>query len=391
MRSLPCGEPQAIAFVCLLLVDGTSGFITPAVATSRTVVHCRCAAVAATGTGDMDDARKRLELERLERCLTVANLEGKAEAAEEVQDLPAAIEAYEALLALQPPDSPDLREEDAARRALQQLLLESARREIEVCGDDGCQTDGPSVPTEAAASFIRGEIRRAQLLGEESRKKLAMRALDDVGKIRSGVVRLLQLSVDRAQADADKAQSEQAYLRLVEGQPGWIAGMQLGEATRRMNDARLLRKSVESDLNRLELQLLQGDPSLSFIRDVLRSTRNEQLSCEQSLWLQEQFDTGALPRDPELLRTLLAQARRDPELVTRLVTQAKDSRGQDIYTRKKNRNSLEAFERQSLQVLQMLDQQDCSPRDATSQSKSAQDGSSTPPAPSDGAGPSERS
>jgi len=391
MRSLPRGEPQAIAFVCLLLVDGTSGFITPAVATSRTVVHCRCAAVAATGTGDMDDARKRLELERLERCLTVANLEGKAEAAEEVQDLPAAIEAYEALLALQPPDSPDLREEDAARRALQQLLLESARREIEVCGDDGC-TDKPSAATEAAASFIRGEIRRAQLLGEESRKKLAMRALDDVGKIRSGVVRLLQLSVDRAQADADKAQGEQAYLRLVEGQPGWIAGMQLGEATRRMNDARLLRKSVESDLNRLELQLLQGDPSLSFIRDVLRSTRNEQLSCEQSLWLQEQFDTGALPRDPELLRTLLAQARRDPELVTRLVTQAKDSRGQDIYTRKKNRNSLEAFERQSLQVLQRLDQQDRSPsEDASGQGKSAQDGSSTSAAPEDGAGPSGRS
>jgi len=137
---------------------------------------------------------------------------------------------------------------------------------------------------------------------------------------------------------------------------------------------------------------LQGDPSLSFIRDVLRSTRNEQLSCEQSLWLQEQFDTGALPRDPELLRTLLAQARRDPELVTRLVTQAKDSRGQDIYTRKKNRNSLEAFERQSLQVLQRLDQQDRSPsEDASGQGKSAQDGSSTSVAPEDGAGPSGRS
>ena len=34
-----------------------------------------------------------------------------------------------------------------------------------------------------------------------------------------------------------------------------------------------------------------------------------------------QFESGALPRDPELLRTLLEQARRDPELVTRLVTQ----------------------------------------------------------------------
>lgn len=284
----------------------------------------------------MDDSRA-LELARLERCLIVANLESKAEAAEEAQDLAGAIEAYEELLTLQPPDSPSLREEDAARRALQQLLLESARREVEACGNDGCEAEsGPAVPSEVAASFIRSELRRAQEIGEESRKVLAMRALDDVRRIRNTVVRLLQLSEEQAKEDADKAQGEQAYLRLVEGQPGWIAGWQLGEATRRRNDARLLRKSVESDLNRLELQLLQGDPSLAFLRQVLRSTRSEELSCSQSLWLQEQFESGALPRDPQLLRTLLAQARRDPELVTRLVTQAKDSRGRDIYTRKKN-------------------------------------------------------
>ena len=78
-----------------------------------------------------------------------------------------------------------------------------------------------------------------------------------------------------------------------------------------MDDARLLRKSVESDLNRLELQLLQGDPSLAFIRDVLKTTRirDEPLPLEGcSLWLKEQIDSGALPRDPELLRTLLQQA-----------------------------------------------------------------------------------
>jgi len=289
--------------------------------------------------GNMGAARRKLELAQLERCLTIANLESKAEAAEEAQDLPGAIEAYEELLAVQPPDSPGLREKDAARRALQQLLLESARRELETCGSEGCEVPDNSVPSEMAASFIKGELRRAQRVGEESRRTLAMRALDDVAKIRSAVVRVLQLSEDRATTDAQKAQDEQAYLRLVEGQPGWIASWQLGEATRRRDDARLLRKSVESDLNRLELQLLQGDPSLSFLRDVLRSTRTEQISS-QSLWLQEQFESGALPRDPELLRTLLAQARKDPELVTRLVTQAKDWRGQDIYTRKKNDQSL---------------------------------------------------
>ena len=287
------------------------------------------------------DGRRMLEVQALERCLTMANLEGQIEEAEEAQDLPRLIMAYEALLELQPPDSPDLREDMAARRALQQLLLESARRELEACrSEDGCALESTRVPSEMAAEFVRGELKRAQRVGEESRKALAMRALDDVRKIRNSIVRLLQLSEDQAKEDADRAKGEQAYLRLVEGQPGWLAGWQLGEATRRRNDARLLRKSVEADLNRLELQLLQGDPSLAFVRDVLRSTRNEwTCSRSDSLWLQEQFDSGALPRDPELLRTLLAQARHDPELVMRLVTQAKDSSGHDIYTRKKNDNS----------------------------------------------------
>ena len=105
-----------------------------------------------------------------------------------------------------------------------------------------------------------------------------------------------------------------------------------------MDDARLLRKSVEADLNRLELQLLQGDPSLAYFRSVLKSTRNEPLPLEEtgSLWLQEQYEQGALPRDPELLRTLLGAARHDPEMVVRLVTQAKDPDGKDIYTRRVN-------------------------------------------------------
>lgn len=50
-------------------------------------------------------------------------------------------------------------------------------------------------------------------------------------------------------------------------------------------------------------------------------------------WLKEQFETGALPPDPQLLRSLLAQAKRDPDLIARLVAQAKDSTGQDIFER----------------------------------------------------------
>jgi len=155
--------------------------------------------------------------------------------------------------------------------------------------------------------------------------------------VRSAVVRLLDLTETQAQQAAERAAGEQSYQRLVEGMPGWLAGWQLAEATRRVDDARLLRKTAEADLNRLELQLLRGDPSLAFIREVLKTTRNEPLPLEEnSLWLKEQFESGALPRDPEMLRVLLDQARTDPERVVRLVTQAKDNKGRDLYTRREN-------------------------------------------------------
>lgn len=137
-----------------------------------------------------------------------------------------------------------------------------------------------------------------------------------------------------AQAEKDEATAarEQQLDRLVEGGSGWFAGWQMEEARRRSADARLLRKSFESDINLIELQLLQGDPTLAFIRDLLRRTRSDP-EPPQSVWLKEQFETGALPRDPELVRTLICEARRDPKRVERLVAQAKDSQGRDVYTR----------------------------------------------------------
>lgn len=297
-----------------------------------------------------EDERRRLEIKRLEECLKVANLEAAAEEAEANNNLPGVIAAYEELLSLEPPTSPGLREEDAARRALQQLLLESAQRELEACLEvEGCDVGGPawgsSVPSEfieeemrRAPQFIESELRRAQRAGEESRKVLATRALADVKRVRTAVVDLLELTESQAREAAEKAAGEQAESRLLDGDPGWLAGWQKAEAQRRMDDTRLLRKSVEADLNMLELQLLQGDPSLSFLRNVLTATRNDPLPLEAtgSLWLQEQFEQGALPRDPELLRTLLRAARDDPEMVVRLVTQAKDGEGKDIYTRREN-------------------------------------------------------
>ena len=217
--------------------------------------HLRCAAVRACEGAASEEERleecRLEELEPLERCLRVATLEASAEQAESEKNLLAAIAAYEELLALQPPCSPDLREQDAARRALQaphpphpprpsraplpphrseprftsphplaphacpqcrlctlrpnpaphpappspaprtpvghllpsrraqELLLESARRELAACDED-----------EECSSFIEGELQRAQKLGEESRKFLAARSLADLGKVRATVVTL---------------------------------------------------------------------------------------------------------------------------------------------------------------------------------------------------------
>ena len=49
--------------------------------------------------------------------------------------------------------------------------------------------------------------------------------------------------------------------------------------------------------------------------------------------LREQFETGALPRDPLLVQALLEQAQRDPGLVARLVAEAKDAKGASVSTR----------------------------------------------------------
>ena len=268
------------------------------------------------------------DMETFKRNLWLSNLEGKAEVLAAKGDLAGAIATYEELLTAQPPTSSELSQAAAARRALQQLLLESLRRERDACGVDGCG-DGQT-------SLLEQTRNAAQAMGEEARQRLATRALEDVNRLRASVVRLLEATEMQAVADAEEAAGTMAYQRLVEGENGWFAGWQRDEAKKRVADARLLRKSVESDLNRLELQLLQGDPSLAWIRELLNRTRGRPEPPTESVWLQEQIASGALPKDPELLRTLLEQARRDPDLVVRLVTQAKDSKGRDLYTRAVN-------------------------------------------------------
>ena len=281
--------PVATGLYMLLLTLGGAALLlihpAPLLGPVTARQHFRCAAVRACEGASSEEERleecRLEELEPLERCLRVATLEASAEQAESEKDLLAAIAAYEELLALQPPCSPNLREQDAARRALQaprpprpsraplpphrsesrltsprpliprpcpqcrlctlrpnpalhpapplaappsprcaqELLLESARRELAACDED-----------EECSSFIEGELQRAQKLGEESRKFLAARSLADLGKVRATVVRLLELSESQAAEAAERARGTQSYQRLVDGDPGWLAGFQLVEA-----------------------------------------------------------------------------------------------------------------------------------------------------------------
>ena len=98
-------------------------FIHPAPLLGPCTVRQRFAAVrACEGAANEEERLEEGQLEELamlERCMRVATLEASAEQAESEKDLLAAIAAYEELLALQPPCSPNLREQDAARRALQ--------------------------------------------------------------------------------------------------------------------------------------------------------------------------------------------------------------------------------------------------------------------------------
>jgi len=90
-----------------------------------------------------------------------------------------------------------------------------------------------------------------------------------------------------------------------------------------------MRKIAENDLNRLQRALLRGDPLVAFLRDAWQRSQGQlpppavqTLVSERSedvMWLREQFERGALPKDPVLIASLLEQARRDPDLVTRLV------------------------------------------------------------------------
>ena len=237
----------------------------------------------------------------------------------------------------------------SAKRGVQELVLLSHRRGLE---------DTISLRVEFVRKKQDTEARLAQQLlpplRKASRKDAAARsvATDRVRRIGLRDVEQLRRLVD---SDLDTT------TRKVEGDSPLYRGPLAALRPRALADLEKLRKVARSDINRLELRILRGDPTLTFVRELLRKagllpktatpsfvaragftaaagdggggggdggdgakSADALSSANAGFWIREQFERGALPRDPALISALLVQARRNPELVTRLATEAKE-------------------------------------------------------------------
>ena len=260
-----------------------------------------------------------------------------AEAYEASRDIEGAIYAYERLLLLEPPSAAALPPAVAAKRSVQELVLLSHRR-----GLQDARAVGSAVKATAGSAVEAG-----QGVGEAAVATFTERALADVRGLRrviEGDLDVLESTIAAlADMTADDNEEGEAESREVEEPPPPGSPLTL-LARKAKGDVGTLRKIVRNDFNTLELQLLRGDPTLSAARDLLRwiSGGEEEAAplsedSLQAMQLREQFEKnwedGALPRDPLLVRSLLEQAKRDPELVARLILEAKDPSGRDLKAR----------------------------------------------------------
>jgi len=247
--------------------------------------------------------------EEVEECLietdqaVTEGWEGLAEAFEASMDIRGAIYAYERLLELEPPNAPGLKPAVAAKRGVQEIVLLSHRRGLE-----------------DSAGLRRG-LRK---VGVKSRRTITAQGLQDVESLRQ-----------RLEGDIGIVEEDLTSMKTAVPTVSPVVNKALA-------DLAVIRKIALSDINRLQLTLVRGDPLLSFLQDALNRARglappplplDVSDQSEAVFWLKEQFDKGAIPNDPQLVSALLEQAKSDPDLVARLVAEAKDARGLDIATR----------------------------------------------------------
>ncbi len=257
--------------------------------------------------------------------------ERQAEAYELVRDIDGAIYAYDRLLKLEPSSTPGLSAAVAAKRGVHDLVMLSHRNGLE---DTSIVSLG------------------LQAVGEERVRSVTSREITDVENLR----RVVEKEFDAVEGALEK-RAAQMGVEVVRGegeaagqgaQPGEKLGPLASLAARSVDDLRILRKLARSDLNFLELNLLRGDPLLAFLRDAVSKISGNDLfpasgappalaalpeDSVNAIWLREQFEKGALPRDPFLISGLVERAKTDPQLVKRLVSEAKDAKGEDVFTR----------------------------------------------------------
>ena len=304
------------------------------------------------GSESSDEAAALL---RSPTVLTEA-LERLAESYEGARDIRGAIDAYERLLALEPPSARWLPQATKAKRGVQELVLLSHRRGM---ADTGKIASG----LQAAGESSRRSITARAILDVENVRKVVERDCDTLEALANRTVLASPLKGSIAAPDDEQPPED---LKVC-----WLRGKL---ATKSLEDLRVIRKIARSDINRLELTILRGDPLLTAIRegrfswliperfkkDIRPLPSFEQRAplpggsaaaeelwrqaevwrlvdipqeSEQGMWLREQFESGALPQDPLLVMSLLEQAKKNPQLVARLVREAKDGRGEDLFTR----------------------------------------------------------
>lgn len=263
----------------------------------------------------LEDAQYAVQLcgSRAEVDLKVRAIawERLAETYESVRNIKGAILAYEQLLIIEPSFDPRLSPALSAKRGVQELVLISHRRGLE------------------GAVEVRKGLRQAE---KASRESITSRALQDVERLRNLVDKDIQ-TIERV--------AEERSLRGGSGPRDTFA-------SRAMRDVRTMRQVVFSDINTLQMQILRGDPTVTFLRTLQNAldTRGGQCQPErrlstlqqlseladlsagdipadqQAFWLREQFESGALPSDPVLVRSLVEQARQNPDVITRLMADA---------------------------------------------------------------------
>ena len=188
-----------------------------------------------------------------------------AEACEAMQDIEGAITAYEQLLILEPPFAAGQSSATAVKRGVQELVLLSHTR-----GLDDARLLRRELGSKAAAdvqklrdselgSTLRDKAVRDKALVSRGVGTVTDKALQDVESLR----RLVESDLDQLEDLTQRTYgTDTGPLGLGSPLGRWVL-------PRAMADLSVLRKIAASDINLLQMQIMKGDPTLTFLRDSL--------------------------------------------------------------------------------------------------------------------------